>query len=400
MDDKSGLFYEEHRKLKQKLASFEDAIGRDKQLEESKKELVEASNELHSLSCMLEIPDNDAEEIRSQQSSEEADHEATQAAWKENIGNAQAPIFDIDSPSGTSEPILQTLEQLEEAVKLARLNSLLFEQKLALKIKAEQITNLQAEIQETGQALRAKHDSISELECKILTTERVVRAAKRQCTQRTAQVASGTLNVDVLITSLQTEDRFIKSLQEELAAARNRYFLLRYSDPPRNNTRSRKVACDKTTSQEMITARSMSSCVPSALESAAALYPIISLPSALPAFVESVQSFKSRYDISPEFVLKFKACTKFQDFVNYCANLKFVQADPAYPPTGNSFPSTKAQIWASRILCDMENKGRKFTAQSLEDFFHNRKQGRELFEELEVEYATAMKKYKNQLNNG
>jgi hypothetical protein len=104
-----------------------------------------------------------------------------------------------------------------------------------------------------------------------------------------------------------------------------------------------------------------------------------------------IESFKSMYGVGPDFVWKFRACEKFIDFLNRRADLKYYQACPSGEKT---FPSSRAQRWANRILINLERYTGTFTALDLKEYFEDQTLGKGMYEKLKKEHVAVMLKRK------
>lgn len=158
--------------------------------------------------------------------------------------------------------------------------------------------------------------------------------------------------------------------------------------------RSRKIERQKTNcSQDIIFLGNTTSYLSMAVADASPYQkfgPIIS------SVRNDIKSFKSLYGVGPDFVWKFRACEKFIDFLNRRADLKYYQACPSVEGT---FPSSRAQRWANRILNNLERYPGTFTAPDLKEYFEDQTLGKGMYEKLKKEHEAAMLKRKQYVDD-
>jgi hypothetical protein len=394
MDINFTNFHEEHQKQKEKLAFLDNVLERVGQLRDEEIKLGQTQSEIHTLCNKLEALEALEEclvRLRTKHKQEESDHEAEKAAWKEKSGNTPTFIFGFNSPSPSSDPDCDNLEELKVAVELARLNSVLFEQKLGLINQKKAISKLEEELKEVGQDFVTKLDSITAIESNTGARETALRDAKLDwarmrirsvaeahelstAKERICNLKSTIKEKDAIIdrhiSELASANRVIEAKAEvldtwrplTLAGIQLRSRILQWKEE--NPTHQVVPGVDRSSDRSMALAD-------------ATLYQSFSL---IPPRTD-VDTFKSLYGIAPEFLWKFRHCQKFVDFIDCCADLKHFRADP----TGQGlFPSTKAQMWAAGILTDMGHSPGYFSARRLNEYFEdgNKRLGKYFYEEL------------------
>jgi hypothetical protein len=177
MDINFANFHKEHQKQKQKLVFFEDVLYREQQLKDEKKRLSKTKFDQIFLASKARLVEDDLKRLKARQNREESDHEAKNGELRKKVGDVQAILFNIHdpAPSNTSS---RSIEQLEAAAELANLNSLLFEQQLRIKKRAEAILIAQEQFDQLSQELAREMESIPTIESNIGVAETALRDAK------------------------------------------------------------------------------------------------------------------------------------------------------------------------------------------------------------------------------
>jgi hypothetical protein len=348
MDIKRPNFQEEHRKLKEKLALFDDVIEREKKLEDEEKHLAETKVSIQILFANIELLDTDIKRLKAELKRSGDEREAKKSTWNENNGDEHEIVF-------KAGPAHQSLEQLREAVEFAKLNGVLLEQKLRIEELSATISSKEAGFEKLSKEVTMKLESIRTLENNVRVKQVASNAAKYNwdTKMRTSFAISKFLGQKALsnattVTKLQSEidakTKTIKSLEEKLAIQGKN---LQPIVAAGRQIRSRKIELEKANSRQDIISQGNASSYLSMAFADASQYQNFT-----PRARTDIQSYKSLYGIGPGFVWNFRDCQEFINFVNWCADLRYFQASPAGHGT---FPSTRAQRWASRILDDMSH---------------------------------------------
>ena len=392
MDTKLPDFNEEYRKLKEKLALFDEVIEREKQLEVEDGHLAETKVAIQVLCSDVEQLGVDVKDLREDLKVWEADHESKKAKWNEKKGGDQELVFNPNAH--------QNLEQLKATTELAQLNGLLFEQRLCIEELSKSIETKEAELKKKSSDLTTKIEMILVLEKNVTVKKAASNAAKltwerhvRTSIQISKFLGQTAISNIAIVTRLQSEiemkDKTIKSLEEKSATLKKNLQPLVEAG---FQIRSRKLEWEKTNSSRDVIAQGNAASYLSMALADASLYQNFT-QGAFP----NTQSYVSLYGLDPHFVWKFQDCKKFIDFVNCCADLKYFQA---FSTGQGKFPSTRAQRWASRILDDMTHNPRSFTAHVLNNFFDSEHLVKEFYEELKNEHAVALNKHKQSIHVG
>jgi hypothetical protein len=393
MDTKLPDFNEEYRKLKEKLALFDEVIEREKQLEVEDGHLAKTKVAIQVLSSDVDQLGVDVKDLREDLEVWEADHERKKAKWNVEKGDNQELVFNPNAPH-------QNLEQLKATAELAQLNGLLFEQRLCIEELSKSIETKEAELKKKSLDLTTKIELILVLEKKVSVKKAASNAAKltwerhvRTSIQISKFLGQTAISNIAIVTKLQSElemkDKTVKSLEEKSATLKKNLQPLVEAGC---QIRSRKLEWEKTNSSRDVIAQGNAASYLSMALADASLYQKFTQG----AFPDN-QSYVSLYDLDPHFVWKFQDCKKFINFVNWCADLKYFQA---FSTGQEKFPSTRAQRWASRILDDMAHNPRSFTAHVLNNFFDSEHLVKEFYEELKSEHAVALNKHKQSIHVG
>jgi len=393
MDTKLPDFNEEYRKLKEKLALFDEVIEREKQLEVEDGHLAKTKVAIQVLSSDVDQLGVDVKDLREDLEVWEADHERKKAKWNVEKGDNQELVFNPNAPH-------QNLEQLKATAELAQLNGLLFEQRLCIEELSKSIETKEAELKKKSLDLTTKIELILVLEKKVSVKKAASNAAKltwerhvRTSIQISKFLGQTAISNIAIVTKLQSElemkDKTVKSLEEKSATLKKNLQPLVEAGC---QIRSRKLEWEKTNSSRGVIAQGNAASYLSMALADASLYQKFTQG----AFPDN-QSYVSLYDLDPHFVWKFQDCKKFINFVNWCADLKYFQA---FSTGQEKFPSTRAQRWASRILDDMAHNPRSFTAHVLNNFFDSEHLVKEFYEELKSEHAVALNKHKQSIHVG
>jgi hypothetical protein len=393
MDTKLPDFNEEYRKLKEKLALFDEVIEREKQLEVEDGHLAKTKVAIQVLSSDVDQLGVDVKDLREDLEVWEADHERKKAKWNMEKGDNQELVFNPNAPH-------QNLEQLKATAELAQLNGLLFEQRLCIEELSKSIETKEAELKKKSLDLTTKIELILVLEKKVSVKKAASNAAKltwerhvRTSIQISKFLGQTAISNIAIVTKLQSElemkDKTVKSLEEKSATLKKNLQPLVEAGC---QIRSRKLEWEKTNSSRDVIAQGNAASYLSMALADASLYQKFTQG----AFPDN-QSYVSLYDLDPHFVWKFQDCKKFINFVNWCADLKYFQA---FSTGQEKFPSTRAQRWASRILDDMAHNPRSFTAHVLNNFFDSEHLVKEFYEELKSEHAVALNKHKQSIHVG
>jgi len=393
MDTKLPDFNEEYRKLKEKLALFDEVIEREKQLEVEDVHLAKTKVAIQVLSSDVDQLGVDVKDLREDLEVWEADHERKKAKWNVEKGDNQELVFNPNAPH-------QNLEQLKATAELAQLNGLLFEQRLCIEELSKSIETKEAELKKKSLDLTTKIELILVLEKKVSVKKAASNAAKltwerhvRTSIQISKFLGQTAISNIAIVTKLQSElemkDKTVKSLEEKSATLKKNLQPLVEAGC---QIRSRKLEWEKTNSSRDVIAQGNAASYLSMALADASLYQKFTQG----AFPDN-QSYVSLYDLDPHFVWKFQDCKKFINFVNWCADLKYFQA---FSTGQEKFPSTRAQRWASRILDDMAHNPRSFTAHVLNNFFDSEHLVKEFYEELKSEHAVALNKHKQSIHVG
>jgi regulator of replication initiation timing len=214
MDTKLPDFNEEYRRLKEKLALFDDVIEREKQLEVGERQLAETKVAIQILCSDIEQLDIDIKNLKEDLKIWEADHERKKATWNEKNGGDQELVFDPNAAR-------QNLEQLKASAELAQLNGLLFEQKLCIEELSKSIESKMTELKKKSSDLTTKMELDLELEINSDDKKAALNAAKlnwgRQTRVSIQRDVSNIVNDIQLQSKLEMKDKTIKSLEEKLA---------------------------------------------------------------------------------------------------------------------------------------------------------------------------------------
>jgi hypothetical protein len=215
----------------------------------------------------------------------------------------------------------------------------------------------------------------------------------RVCIQISKFLGQNAVSNIAVVTKLQSElemkDKTIKSLEEKLTSLKKNLQPLIEAG---RQIRSRKLEWEKTNSSRDIIAQGNTASYLSMALADASLYQNFTRG----AFTDN-KLYLSLYGLDPDFVWKFQDCKKFIKFVNWCADLKYLQA---FSTGQEKFPSTRAQRWTCRVLDDMTHNQRSFTTHVLDNFFDSEHLVKDLYEELKNEHTVAMNKHKQSLHVG